>query len=257
VNFPFYESAPKESVTECNLCGSKKYALIATRDRYGLDVSLVKCSNCKLIFLSERMTPEAYREFYEKGHYRELVSQYMVVPVPFATDPDQSPYAVCLANFLAPYMVSRRGGLLLDLGGSVGIVAEKLSKEFDLDATVVEASVPEAEKARARGLSVAPVRIEDYQAGGNHYDLITLCRTVDHLLDINADLARIRGWLAPGGLFFVDFVNAERSPHAKIDHPYLLTPATMGLYLDGAGFEVKVAAHSPDGRHDAMLCEGK
>jgi hypothetical protein len=41
VNFPFYQNAPKELVTECNLCGSARLRPMNTVDRYGLDAPTV------------------------------------------------------------------------------------------------------------------------------------------------------------------------------------------------------------------------
>lgn len=252
VNFPFYAAAPKEIVCSCNLCGGNRFALYRLTDRYGLEAPSVECQGCGLRFLSFRMTPEAYEEFYAGGHYRDLLTQHLGKPITAqGIEHDQTTYAARIAERLAPFMGNIRGGLLLDLGGSTGIVADKLAREFDLDATVVEASIPEANRARDKGLAVANVRLQDYEPGGNHYNLILLCRTVDHLLDIAGDLRRIRGWLASGGLFFVDFVH--KTP-PKIDHPYMLSVDTMRRYLEGAGFAVR-AMGPGDRRHTNMLCE--
>jgi SAM-dependent methyltransferase len=260
VNFPFYAAAPKEIVTSCNLCGGNRFALYRLTDRYGLEAPSVECQGCGLRFLSFRMTAEAYEEFYAGGHYRELLTQFLqkmgkpgseALVTPQGMESDQTRYAAGLSQALARFMGEIKGGLLLDLGGSTGRVAERLAQDFNLDATVVETSIPEANRARAKGLAVANVRLQDYEPGGNHYDLILLCRTVDHLLDIKGDLRRIRGWLAPKGLFFVDFVHTTPP---KIDHPYILSVDTMRRYLEGAGFRVRALGHS-DARHTNMLCE--
>lgn len=252
MTFPFYEQAPKEVVIACNLCRSKAFSKLGKMDRYGRHAPTVECKTCGLVCLSERMTPEAYREFYQQGHYRALLSQFYGRPVTAHTiQAEQMVYAARLAIWLAPYMESHTGGLLLDLGGSTGVVAERLQQEFNLDATVVEPSPAEADLAGSKGLAVATMGLEDYDAGGNHYDLVTLCQTVDHLLDIRAALKRIRGWVKPGGLFFVDFV--ENGP-IKIDHPYYLTRQTMSEYRLKAGFSEVVMEPSGDGLHVNLLC---
>jgi hypothetical protein len=253
VNFPFYAAAPKEIVSTCNLCGGNRFVLLSLTDRYGLEAPSVQCETCGLRFLSFRMTAAAYEEFYAGGHYRKLLGDFLGPErmTPQRLESDQTRYAGALVHWLSPHVKGIWGGTLLDLGGSTGIVAEHLSRAFNLDATVVEASIPEANRARDKGLAVANVRLQDYDAGGNHYDLILLCRTVDHLLDIKGDLARIRGWLAPKGLFFVDFV--PKTP-PKIDHPYILSTSTMRRYLEEAGFVVK-GMGSMEVRHTNMLCE--
>jgi 2-polyprenyl-3-methyl-5-hydroxy-6-metoxy-1,4-benzoquinol methylase len=250
LNFPFYAAAPKEIVTSCNLCGGNRFALYSLTDRYGLEAPSVQCDGCGLRFLSFRMTAEAYEEFYAGGHYRELLSQFNGHPMTAqGIERDQGRYAECLSHWLSPYVAI--GGLLLDLGGSTGVVAARLAREYGLDATVVEASADEARRAVDKGLAVANVRLQDYVNGHIKYDLILLCRTVDHLLDIKGDLARIKGWLAPKGLFFVDFVH--KTP-PKIDHPYMLSKDTMRRYLEGAGFTVRALGYS-DARHTNMLCD--
>lgn len=253
MNFPFYEQAPKEIVRFCNLCGSARWEILKQRDRYGLDTPTAKCLVCGLVCLSCRMTPEAYREFYRDGHYRELLTRFWRRPMGGAQMwEDQARYARQLSRWLSPFMNGVCGGLLLDLGGSTGIVSELLAKHYNFDATVVEPSKAEADKAQARGLTVANVPIEDYSPNGNHYDLILLCRTVDHLLDIRGVLEKVRAWLAPGGLFFLDFV-AVTPP--KIDHPYYLTEPTMRRYLETTGFKVKTIGMM-DNRHASVLCGG-
>jgi hypothetical protein len=252
VNFPYYAVAPKEIVTSCNLCGGNRFALYSLTDRYGLEAPSVECQGCGLRFLSFRMTAEAYEEFYAGGHYRALLAQFTKSPATTQSiERDQKAYAALLSRWLRQFMGEVRSGLLLDLGGSTGIVAERLAQDYDLDATVVEASADEARRAADKGLAVANVRLQDYEAGPHVYDLILLCRTVDHLLDIKADLARIRKWLAPKGLFFVDFVH---STPPKIDHPYMLNTETMRRYLEAAGFVVKCMG-SLERRHTNMLCE--
>jgi SAM-dependent methyltransferase len=253
--FPFYENAPKELVESCNLCGSRLLKLIGLRDRYGFEAPHVRCQECGLVFLSLRMTAEAYREFYEAGHYRELIGAFTHKAWDNAKiASDQVRYAKFLSSWLSLHLNGQRGGLLLDIGGSTGVIAEQLALDHNFDATVVEPSVSEAAAARNRGLAVANVSLENYEAGGNHYDLVVLCRSVDHLLDIKAALKRIRQLVAPGGLFFVDFV---RDCSIKIDHPFHLTDSTMTRFLESAGFRVK-ARNVPNraGLNVMMLCEG-
>ena len=247
----FYEQAPKELVSLCNLCGAGMTMPPETADRYGLPVGVGTCVRCGLSWLSPRMTPAAYAEFYRDGHYRRLLSEFYGREINHLTiEPEQAEYAARLSAFLAPHMAPLRSGLLLDVGGSTGVVAERLQLDYDLDATVIEPSAAEAERARGRGLAVAQLTAAEYANGGNRYDLITLCQTVDHLLDIKGDLKRIAGWLKPEGLFFVDFV--ENGP-IKIDHPYYLTRVTMAEYLKRTGFTVILMDPAPDGLHVNVL----
>lgn len=252
MKFTFYENAPKEPIQACNLCGGRELRLVGMRDRYGLEAPTAECKGCGLKQLSLRMTPAAYKEFYEGGHYRDLLTKYYGKPFTAQSiENGQRIYAKRLAKWLDPDMAPVRGGLLLDLGGSTGVVAEYLAYTYNLDATVVEPSEREAERARGRGLAVAQVPVSEYANGGNHYDLVTMCQTVDHLLDIKGDLERVRGWVAPGGKFFVDFAHGGAR---KIDHPFDLTPATMAAYLTAAGFKPERMEKVPGRRTVNVLC---
>src|SRR5687767_3369662 len=70
-----YAAAAKESVPECNLCGSAHTIEVARRDRYGFPAVLRVCARCGLGFLSPRLTASEYADFYERV-YRPLVSAY-------------------------------------------------------------------------------------------------------------------------------------------------------------------------------------
>ena len=90
----------------------------------GLAVSAVKCKGCGLVFLNPRMTADAYREFYEAGHYRDLVSAFYSKwrKTDHSLDPMenyQRSYALKVLKHLkgfGPY-----SGKLLDVGGSTGV----------------------------------------------------------------------------------------------------------------------------------------
>lgn len=253
MNFPFYEQAPKEAVSSCNLCGGHVVRPWKQKDRYGLNAPSVQCKACGLIFLSYRMTPQAYAEFYRDGHYRKLLGKYLQKPVTLQSiESDQTRYAERISEALAQFMDPYRGGLLLDIGGSAGVVADRMAHDYNLDASVIEPSESEAGRAQDKGLTVYTMPTEQFSPNGTRYDVALLCRSVDHLLDIKGDLKRIRGWVRPGGLFFVDFV---ADPAIKIDHPYYLTLKTMGQYLIETGFLIKKWSPWLDSRHISVVAE--
>ena len=103
MSFHFYTDAPKDVIGSCNLCGSKRLALKGTVDRYGLTAPHVQCESCGLVFLSCRMTPTAYRLFYEGGHYRRLLEQFYGRPfTPLHLEAEQKIYAERLSAWLKP-----------------------------------------------------------------------------------------------------------------------------------------------------------
>jgi len=249
-------------VGACNLCGERRRRVVAQRDRYELAVCAVRCAGCGLVFLDPMLSPEEYADFYTRW-YRPLVSAYHGRRIDATTLPaDQRRYAESLVGWLGPQLAARAPRTLLDAGGSTGVVALALQSHFDLAATVLDPSPDELEVAAAAGLATAAGFIEDFTPPGDQrYDLVTLCQTADHLLDLRGALTRVRQWLAPGGALFVDIVDylavARRSGHLqaalKLDHPYSLSDETLRCYLARSGFAVTAQREAADD-HLAYLC---
>jgi SAM-dependent methyltransferase len=222
----------------------------------------VACLRCGLVFLSPRLTPAAYARFYA-AVYRPLVSAFHGRRIDAETvEADQEPYAERLAGILSPFLAGRRGGTILDVGGSTGVVSERVGHRLGMGALVLDPAPDEVERARARGLEGAVGTIEEWDAAGRRFDLVLLCQTIDHLLDVAGALARIRGAIADDGIFFVDVVDfraaylRNRSVEAatKIDHAYSLTEPTAEAFLARAGFEVLHTDHAPDRLHVGYVC---
>jgi SAM-dependent methyltransferase len=250
------------AVERCNLCGGSERRIVARRDRYGFPASAAGCERCGLVFLDPMLSRDAYAEFYERW-YRPLVSAHHGRRIDARTLPaEQRAYAESLVAWLGPRLGPRPPATLLDVGGSTGVVAAALRDRFGAAATVLDPAPAELEVAQRLGLDTAAGFIEQYQpADGRRFELIALCQTADHLLDVAGALARIRSLVAPGGWFFVDIVDYRAVARArgsveaaiKLDHPYSLSDATLRAYLARAGFEVRDARAAAD-HHLAYLC---
>jgi SAM-dependent methyltransferase len=252
-----FDGAPKAAVDRCNLCGGSTFVGLTHRDRYGYPASASGCTGCGLVFLDPRMTREAYAAFYA-GTYRPLVSAFHGRLIDARTIQDeQRDYARQRGDLLAPYLDGWRDRTLLDIGGSTGVVADVLARRFGLRATVVDPAPLETEQAQALGLETIEGLVEEIAFGNRRFDLVVLCQTVDHLLDVSGTLARVRELLASDGILFVDIVdfraaylrNWSVEDATKIDHPYYLTEDTMVAYLRRAGFDVVRSDYAADHLH--------
>jgi SAM-dependent methyltransferase len=254
---------PLERVTACNLCGSDRFVQIARRDRYALPMRTSLCEACGLVFLNPRPTAEGYREFYAR-HYRPLVTAYTgrAYDDPAVLAAEQADYARRLDEQLLSDHLRPHHRTLLDVGGSTGGVARHFVECYGLRAVCLDPSPQEADAARNQGIETVTGLVEDYDPGDRRFDVILLCQTVDHLLDVGGALAKIHHWLAEDGLFFVDPLDFRAMlrrqhgvvPAVKIDHPYCLIRETMDLYLARAGFEVVALDVSGNPFHLDYLC---
>ena len=257
-----YSSQPFEVQTACNLCGASNFVVLTHRDRYGFAARSHACRTCGLVFLNPRMTAEGYARFYD-GVYRPLVSAFHGRLIDAHTiQAEQRDYAVERAEFIRPFFARSSRRTMLDVGGSTGVVAHHFSREFGLQGTLIDPAPLEVEQARRFGLETMTGLIEAHDFGARRFDVVVICQTVDHLLDVAGTLDRVRQLLTDGGLLFIDIVdfraaylrNWSVEDAVKIDHPYSLTEPTMNAYLERAGFEVLRADYAADHLHISYVC---
>ncbi|MGH9190230.1 MAG: class I SAM-dependent methyltransferase [Acidimicrobiales bacterium] len=256
-----YAAQPKERPEDCNLCGPRVRPVeVARRDRYGFPATFVVCATCGLGYISPRLNADSYQRFYE-GVYRPLVSAYHGRRIDAETlQVEQAEYAAGLADFLAPFLVTAPR-TIIDVGGSTGVVAGVLAARTGASATVLDPSPQELAVARAAGMETVTGVAENFDPGERRWDLVLLCQTIDHLLDVSQTLAALRRMTSPGGRAFVDVVDLEYMVRrrgaiegaVKIDHPFYLSRHTAQAFLTLAGYKVVAQRMSDDGHLGFVL----
>ena len=247
---------PREYIDACPLCSYSVFTVVAHWDRYGYQTETMVCERCGLGFLNPRLSKDEYREFYETGKYRDLVKAWQRKPT---TQPQEREtfYALELLIFLAPFIKGHK--TLLDIGGSSGVVAREVSRAFGLEATVLD---PAAKETMHTSLEVIPGLIEDWEPQGRKFDVVTICQTIDHVLDPRAALTKAREVLNPDGLLFVDIVDflavarkeGRLEAAVKIDHPLYWSEASAAAALTDSGFRVLRRNYQAGGRHVGFAC---
>jgi 2-polyprenyl-3-methyl-5-hydroxy-6-metoxy-1,4-benzoquinol methylase len=249
-----------ERVPACNLCGSAHHVEVARQDRYGFPVRYVVCARCGLGFLSPRPTAEAYAEFYEAA-YRPLVSAFHGRVIDAKTvQEEQRDYARELVAFLR-HALPAPPATALDVGGSTGVVGAEVRDAFGSSVTVIDPAPDELAVAASLGLETVQGFAETADLGDRRFDLVLLCQTIDHLLDVRATLASLRRLTADEGHAFVDVLDlmiAARKQGSvqgavKIDHPYSLTRETALAFFEQAGFAPVAERLSADGHWGFVL----
>jgi len=257
-----YAAQPKQTLTACNLCGAAEFIILAHRDRYGYPAEAQACRRCGLVFLNPRLTAEAYARFYD-GIYRPLVSAFHGRLIDARTiQAEQREYAAERTEFLRPFIPDARLRTLLDIGGSTGVVAAHFAREFGLEGTVIDPAPLEIEQAQRLGLETITGLVEHHDFGSRRFDVVTICQTVDHLLDVAGTLMRVRQLLSDDGLLFIDIVdfraaylrNWSVEDAIKIDHPYYLTEPTIVAHLRRSAFEVLRSDYASDHLHVSYVC---
>jgi 2-polyprenyl-3-methyl-5-hydroxy-6-metoxy-1,4-benzoquinol methylase len=259
-----YAALAKEPVRGCNLCGSTHLVEAARSDRYGFPAVLRVCAACGLGFLSPRPTADEYARFYESV-YRPLVSAFHGHTIDATTvQAEQREYAAGVLDFLRSTLPAAPASVM-DVGGSTGVVAGAVRAAFGAEATVLDPAPDELEVAAAAGMETIGGFVEDYEPAGRTWDLVLLCQTADHLLDVRATLAAMRGMLAEGGHAYVDVVDllwamrrgGQVEAAVKVDHPHYLSRETALGYFAATGFEVVAERLSGEGEWGFLLRAGE
>jgi SAM-dependent methyltransferase len=173
---------------------------------------------------------------------------------------DQRGYAAELVDFLRETLPGAPS-TVLDVGGSTGVIAAALRDAFGAEGTVLDPAPDELDVAAAAGLETIAGFAEDFDPGGRRWDLVLLCQTIDHLLDVSATLGSLRRLVADCGHVFVDVLdllivarrNGSLEEAVKIDHPYYLTRDTALAYFRRAGFVSIAERLSGDGHWGFVL----
>jgi SAM-dependent methyltransferase len=199
-----------------------------------------------LFYQVDRFSEPGDAHFYGTGAYRDVCSRFNGVTHTIAqVQSDQLSYANRLVRVLAGYIAGCTGGKLLDVGGSAGIVAREFVNHFDLRGTVLDPASDEVSAARALGLEAVTGSVESWETQ-DKFDLILLCRSIEHLFDVGGALRRIRTLLTPGGLFYCDIADfmemcrlvGPPETFTKIDHCYWLTQSTALQIFASLGFKL-------------------
>jgi SAM-dependent methyltransferase len=225
---------------------SQRSVIVSVRDRYGAPVETALCMDCGLFYIVGRFTPDSYAQFYASGGYRRVCSQFNGVEYDVdQIQSDQAGYAQTLVKALAGYVANCRNGRLLDIGGSTGIIARGFVDEFGMRATILDPAEHEVAAAKASGMNAIAGVIEKWDRP-EKYDLVLLCRSIEHLTDLRGALRKIRGLLKPDGFFYCDisdFMELCRlvgppETFTKIDHCYWLTHSTAPGIFRMLGFDL-------------------
>ncbi len=222
-----------EEIRLCPLCGHDHSTLFDRREHLGRLVCNRLCSRCGLIFQSPRMTA-AEAEAHYAAEYRRAV-QGREGP----TDKDldfQSRRAALLTAFLQRKV--RRLERCLDIGCSSGLFLQRVQEAYGAQVVGVEPSEAYRAYARERGLEVH-ASLDEVEAGGRRFDLVSLIHVLEHLPDPVGYLTRLRErLLAADGWLLVEVPNVYIHTSFEYEHLYSFSRRTLTETLRKAGFRL-------------------
>jgi len=214
----------------CALCGGRRFAPLFHKQGY----DFTRCADCSLVRLDPMPTPEVLAEIYERSYRDGLYAMFA------RADDVRSATARARAAAIAPLAPP---GPWLDVGCSTGALLRAVG-DLGIEAEGIELSAVAVAEARARGLHATQAAADDF-VPERRYACITAFDLVEHLVDPNPFLARVREWLAPGGRLAIT-VPDIKSVHARLmgRHWYYYAPPVHVNYFDRATIVGLLARHA-------------
>ncbi len=205
-----------------------------------------RCRGCALVFLDPRPAASELGRIYPPHYYSFDEGKRDNPLAGFFRRRLEAGKAADFARLAGPG--AKR---VLDVGCGdgrfLGVLRDFGPKEWELAGIDIDPGA--VARAQAKGLAVACSRLEDFDPGPRGFDLIVLFQTIEHVSDPRGMVRKIRGLLAPGGVFVVETPDVagwdERLFRAGLwggyhipRHWNLFTPANLGRLLEQEGFEV-------------------
>jgi len=250
----FYDELDKIMIKNCPICKSTNIKKeIAKKDRYGFNSNYDMCMGCSTIFINPRMTKKGYSEFNIAGIHGELlqaknahkhkalsleVSQKMLNSFNRQLD-----YAKEVVDFLECSVKSK--DKCLDIGAFTGGLSVALKRRYGACPFIVEPDKKAYDYAIKQGVVGSNLLFEDFETS-KKFDIIFLCRSVDHLVDPLSSMRKINNILNDDGLFYFDFLNfnlllkksKQMRNSFKLEHPYAFSDISAMALTDLSGFTI-------------------
>lgn len=244
----------KGEYIKCVMCGNER--LIKRLKPFG--ETLVKCTECGLIFRNPRPSYETIKEYY-KEDYSNI----------FFEEKIKSFRKGIFHHFLSTLIKGE--GKLLDVGCGYGIFL-KLAKDQGWDVYGVELSKDACQFAQKNfGLNVFCGDLREAYFPKDHFDVVTLWNILDHTANPLEQLLEIKRTLKDKGLLFIRLPNflfqaksrfigeafdklffgdTYLSRRISVSHLYAFTPSSITNLLERVGFSIFRLRNAPPAKGD-------
>jgi len=219
----------------CNLCKSNDYEIKFKIKRYGKNFTIVKCKNCKLVYLNPRLTLKDQKKYYNKYYNYGAFLKNKKGIIQRAKDD---------MEFLRKF---KKHGNFLEIGCMHGFLLEiARRKKFNIYGIDVTKKVVDYARNELN-LPVYYGTIISRKFQNNFFDLVYLSHVIEHVNDPLGDLIEINRILKKNGCIALKCPNFNSIMSllanknwwwiAPPEHLYHFTPHSIKIMLKKAGFK--------------------
>lgn len=223
----------------CPLCNGERYT-----EQYSftkpLSYTVVRCSECSLVYMNPQITPDVLDAFYNDEKYYSGGADYTYSDERKA----KSAYAILFHSRLRSIEHFVEIGNILDVGCSFGGFLE-CARDRGWRPYGLDVSQPVIDHVRKLGISAHQGSLSSATYETNFFSAITMVEVIEHLPDPLEDLRHCYRILRPGGVLAIQTGNIE-SVAAKLQgkkfgyylpgHVVYFSPKTIRTMLRKAGF---------------------
>ena len=195
-------------------------------------LEVVACGKCDVLHqYIEGWTEEDYHNFYKTKYHSEYQQEKGVVTYQERYEHDCRVADMRLDAYNLPPM-----SVALDIGSS--------NSAFVHRARTRNIQCLGLEPGENIGDDSVTIRgtLESAYLNPNHFDVVTMHDSIEHMIDVNSALRKVSSILKPGGLLILDlpdYYSPSGSHHWKrIEHLWFFTEAQQEKILDKNGFKV-------------------
>lgn len=241
----------------CPLCAGRAFEVLASTDRYDMDLVTVGCQGCGLVMTNPQPTEPALNQFYTH-HYRHYYQRVEVPDLDYLQKTRKIERAATTAAFMSERGLLPANGTVLDIGAAEGAILHAVrQREPSLRAIAVEPNPQFGAFARDyAGCELYPALESLPAAYAGGIDLIIINHVLEHIADPVRFLASLRSWLKPGGKLYIDVPDVEAYTGLEalhIAHLYHFCERSYRATLARAGYAVASLEHHTPLMHPPSL----
>lgn len=236
----------------CPLCDSRDTVAVSEQMQFGLDLPTVICTVCSMVYTNPVPNESVYETFYREAYDR--VYCRIAAPLDLKAEKKEPGEVARLLDIVAAFR-PLEGATIVEIGPGRGRLAW-WARARGANVIAIEPCVEFAAGLRDAGITTLNDTLMSLDpAAVGAADVVVIRHVLEHFLDPNEALIRIRGFLRDNGVLVVEVPNILE-PYRSLDryflryvHPSSFSPLTLEALLAKNGFGVQAAMACSAGVH--------